>query len=357
MTLEFKLLITLHVSLRSSRTLKRMASTELTCQIRVVTPQDHNAAPGQPENSRIVDLRDYPVVNNEIRDQWATEIVRHVEAPTFHRAIRPWSFLAHLDGSVDRLEPLSAPEDNRMLAYPARLQIPPETISDLDQREQVMRTEKFAMASLIYEVDSKVKVFENLPDIEVQERFCNADFPDDAFKLPHSLIIASGWSEEFLDEMERQGISEYPHSAGLSKIITATAHNPNLFQRVVNDARAHPIRTTIQVAGAAVATVSLLAGPLLGLAGFTALGPAAGSAAAAWQSSIGAVQAGSLFAFFQGAAMGGAAMGVIQGVGMAGAAGAILAKMADVPGLVDTFRRVCRRVERPEGRNERAQDN
>jgi len=48
--------------------------------------------------------------------------------------------------------------------------------------------------------------------------------------------------------------------------------------------------------GLALSAVSFLAVPVLGAVGFTAAGPVAGSAAAAWQASIGAVEAGSLFA-------------------------------------------------------------
>ena len=58
--------------------------------------------------------------------------------------------------------------------------------------------------------------------------------------------------------------------------------------------------------------------PALGAAGFAATGPVAGSAAAAWQSSIGLVQAGSLFSWCQGAAMGGAAVNGIIACGTAG---------------------------------------
>lgn len=134
-----------------------------------------------------------------------------------------------------------------------------------------------------------------------------------------------------------------------------------ILQAINNHARAHPILTGIQVAGLGVCAISALAIPILGAAGFTAIGPAAGSAAAAWQSSIGVVQAGSVFAWCQSAAMGGATLGAIQGVGVggviaAGAAGATgaaingangkaLPKVADVPRLVETFKRVCRKAD------------
>lgn len=60
---------------------------------------------------------------------------------------------------------------------------------------------------------------------------------------------------------------------------------------------------------------SVLTVPVLGAAGFEALGPAAGTAAASWQASLGLVKAGSLFVWCQITAMGGAAVGGIQAVG------------------------------------------
>jgi hypothetical protein len=105
---------------------------------------------------------------------------------------------------------------------------------------------------------------------------------------------------------------------------------------MTNYAKAHPYRTGIQVVGITLSIVSGLAVPVLGWAGFTAAGPAAGSAAAAWQASIGSVQAGSLFAWCQSAAMGGAAL---NGVQAAGYAGAVLTRVQDVPGLLETFRK------------------
>lgn len=73
-------------------------------------------------------------------------------------------------------------------------------------------------------------------------------------------------------------------------------------------------------------TASLAAVPLLGAAGFAAAtGPVAGTAAAAWQSSIGVVQAGSLFAWCQSAAMGGAAVNGIIACGVTGGSVALAA--------------------------------
>lgn len=66
-------------------------------------------------------------------------------------------------------------------------------------------------------------------------------------------------------------------------------------------------------------TASVIALPALGLAGFAATGPVAGTAVTAWQSSIGIAQAGSLFAWCQSAAMGGGA--AVNGIIACGAVG------------------------------------
>lgn len=60
------------------------------------------------------------------------------------------------------------------------------------------------------------------------------------------------------------------------------------------------------------------------------MGPLAGSAAAAWQSSLGLAQAGSIFAWCQSAAMGGAAIGGIVGTGLAGGSIAVAATIEGV---------------------------
>ena len=117
------------------------------------------------------------------------------------------------------------------------------------------------------------------------------------------------------------------------------------FQDPINYAKAHPVLTGLQVVGATVSVLSFCAVPVLGAVGFTAAGPAAGSAAAAWQASMGVVKAGSIFSWCQSAAMGGRALGGIQAAGVAGTA---LARVGDLPELVETFRRGFRTPNRVE---------
>ena len=89
--------------------------------------------------------------------------------------------------------------------------------------------------------------------------------------------------------------------------------------------REHPTRVAGMVGGITIFSLACATPAILGAVGFSAIGPVAGSAAAAWQASMGSVAAGSLFPFLQSAAMGGAAMGVFTGIGAAGAAVAIAA--------------------------------
>ena len=99
--------------------------------------------------------------------------------------------------------------------------------------------------------------------------------------------------------------------------------------------KARLILTGVTALGLTVGATALLAIPILGAVGFAAAGLVAGSAAAGWQASIRAVQAGGLFAWCQSAAMGGAAVGGIQAAGVAD--------------IQETFRRVYRTPERARG--------
>ena len=87
---------------------------------------------------------------------------------------------------------------------------------------------------------------------------------------------------------------------------------------------------------------SFAAVPVLGILGFSAAGPVAGSIAAGYQSSIGLVQAGGVFAWCQSAAMGGAAVGGIVAGGAAGAGVMGAATLTAIPGVKERFMRVFR---------------
>ncbi|MCJ1256660.1 hypothetical protein MMC24_004484 [Lignoscripta atroalba] len=80
--------------------------------------------------------------------------------------------------------------------------------------------------------------------------------------------------------------------------------------RIGTYARAHPCLLAAQVIGTSTLLIFTTALPILG---FSVAGPAVGSVAAGWQSSIGAVSTGSLFAFLQSAGMAGRPPGCLLG--------------------------------------------
>lgn len=178
-----------------------MASTQLICRIRVNKANDCNGSTEQLEHSAVFDIKDCAEMGIQLRTQWAREVVNHFGV--IHNAIQPWDFLARLDGSV-KLLPVPASEGE---VYSARFQISPGTLRELDHHEKVKRVERFAMASLLYEILSGTKPFEKLTDDEVQHRFSNAVFSDDASFLSHFLIIYSGWSQEFSQELNKRDMS------------------------------------------------------------------------------------------------------------------------------------------------------
>jgi hypothetical protein len=57
------------------------------------------------------------------------------------------------------------------------------TLLQLGQEEKNKRSEMFALGSLLYEINSGKKPFEELSDDEVQRRFSNGDFPSDITSL------------------------------------------------------------------------------------------------------------------------------------------------------------------------------
>ena len=322
-----------------------MASAELICRVRVKTVEDYDDEGGQPREATILPLRDYPDVGTEIRTRWANEVINHFgETGEPHTSIRPWDFVAELDGSIESL-PMPGLEGDLIEGYPAPFQIPPSTLHGLDHEEKVRRAERFAMASLLYEIMTGRKPHEGLTDDEVQHRFINGDFPDDAAALPNVLFILSGWSAAFSQELTRRGIPDRRRFSRASDCFIVQPQDVTLFQAAKNYAKAHPVLTGLQVVGATVSVLSFVAVPVLGAVGFTAAGPAAGSAAAAWQASIGAVKAGSLFSWCQSAAMGGGALGGIQAAGVAGTA---LTRVGKLPELMETFRRGFRTQNRLE---------
>lgn len=202
-----------------------MAFSRQICRIRVALKEttdlnlDRIPRSGQAgeTTSRIVDIRDCPNVTDEARIQWAQGILEHLtqskESVDDARKnyVRPWDFLVTEDGSVVKLPPTDipippAPQQTVIgtHCYPSCFQIPPETLQGLSIQNQIERYEAFAIGSILYEVLSGRKPFEDLDTKEAQRRFQIGEFPEDARSLPLSILIYMCWSQEFAKFLDSQ---------------------------------------------------------------------------------------------------------------------------------------------------------
>lgn len=352
---------------------------ETTCRIRIKLQAVNNG----PEE--IVESHQVSEIAKEIRKKWIDGLRKFINSGTNKQQIRPIDFILEPDGSVESInEELaetcvsSIDSSTNPKAYPSRYRIPPETIKDLGNEGKVRRAELFALGSLIYEIYQGERLFEGLDDIEIQRKFRNVEFPN-VTHMEQGPIILSCWSVEFARELLKlMGwfllllLSRWETPLPLPPLplyqvftnLQNTFHfkNParqppgSIFHKVLQKAnkyvKAHPYIFALQATGAAVTATSLAAPLIIGAAGFGALGPIAGSSAAAWQASMGVVEAGSLFAWCQSAAMGGAA---VNGIIATGATAAGVASTATVAGafagnpkattqdLMEIFILVCRR--------------
>ena len=171
--------------------------------------EDNDDNNEKTQEAVMIPLRNCPDIGIEVRTRWATELMKHFgQTRKPQTSIRPWNFVAKLDGSVECLK-MPALTSGLCEGYPARFQIPSNTLHGLNHEEKVRRANMFAMASLLYEIMSGREPFEGLTDDEVQHHFMSGDFPDDAAALPNSPFILSGWSEEFSQELTRRGLPDY----------------------------------------------------------------------------------------------------------------------------------------------------
>lgn len=286
-----------------------------------------------------INLYDFATTTADIRQQWVKHIIRDLQPSHGDlQAIRAYKIVLDTNGAADvHTEPTLPVEEHRYV-YPVRFWLPRVTVKDRPLEEQVGRAEMFALGSLLYHIYSGHKPFHNLPDQFVEACFANAKFPDDTLDLDQWPMILSCWSLEFARDLHAT-IPRKSHfflpdlktgRPAKHELIYIQA-NANLGDRLLNHVKAHPYLSALQASGALLGAASLGAPLILGVAGFGALGPVAGSVAAGWQSSMGLVQAGSFFAWCQSAAMGGAAA---SGIVAAGAVGAGVAAGATVAGFV-----------------------
>ena len=159
----------------------------------------------------------------------------------------------------------------------------------------------------------------------------------DAFTLLHGVKAEANKNASDLEKVVRAMLQQRTNramidNAHLSHVLSCLRYKnrlaqllKNLTNFVANYVREHPGETAI----ALLSILSISIVPIiLPAIGFSAIGPVAQSLAAAWQSAIGIVAAGTPFSFLQSAAMGGPAASVFLVAGVAGLAGLAIKKAA-----------------------------
>jgi hypothetical protein len=156
---------------KTTKTAASMITEEVTCRVLVIKPYGNDDDVSLAEKSARVCLKDCLNTAIETRLLWARAIAKEFSACSKrYDSIRPWEFILNLDGTVDCLAvPPSKSHHDKV--YPARFRIPPNTLLRLGQEEKNKRSEMFALGSLLYEINSGNKPFEELSDDEVQLRF------------------------------------------------------------------------------------------------------------------------------------------------------------------------------------------
>ena len=288
---------------------------------------------------------------NILNLQWATSVQKlffsDQELPNRNH-VRDFDISLNMNGSAENYFQNRPECSTSATIYPARYQLP-DAISDRlgSNEERIARAELFALGSILYEITTCHRLFHELDDDVNKERKIQrliriGSFPGDLWKSPIAPRILVCFCPEFLPEMlslrKKGTLFIFDHfslpkrhssllyfvpfkqfSTQLRYYVCLTSLSILILVGIKNYIKKHPYRFGLQALGGVVTIASIAVVPILGAVGFTALGPVAGSAAAAWQSSIGLVEAGSFFALCQSIAMGGAAIGGIVGAGLGGA--------------------------------------
>ncbi|KAH8707529.1 hypothetical protein GQ44DRAFT_830966 [Phaeosphaeriaceae sp. PMI808] len=157
----------------------------------------------------------------------------------------------------------------------------------------------------------------------------------EAYNQAHQYISEVDW--DTLSQEVRAWIGSLAKELGIAVSVATTnvfcIAKPHIPEEVAQWIVEHPGQTTfIIIAGAVFFAPFLITVPVLSSLGFATNGVAAGSAAAAIQSMIGPVKAGSIFSLLQSAAAGGSGLAVVNGIVSTSAGvgiGAVAATCAD----------------------------
>ncbi|KAE9370931.1 hypothetical protein N431DRAFT_485032 [Stipitochalara longipes BDJ] len=230
---------------------------------------------------QVLELDDYHEIAHETRD------ARNVSP-----VLKADDSMENLANNVSQI----STREDQLRDYPGRYSIPKAIIDRIDLMEDKIKP-----------------IFPDLghdEEEEIQKRYVEGLFQEDLWYLDNSMRILACWSPGFGKEVAEE-VESRPHE--------------NLRETLGIYIQKYPVRFGFQVLGGVTSIASIVALPVLGVLGFGAAGPIAGSVAAGWQSISGLVQVRTLFAWCQSATMSGAALSGILVTGLSGAGIAVAA--------------------------------
>jgi hypothetical protein len=158
----------------------------------------------------------------ETRLQWANETILKFRGLSdvhhhHHHDIRPWDLVLNLNGSVENVAKfppeLMVPEclpptESQLQEYPSRYRLPTPISNQISSKlELTRRTENFALGSLLYELISSKRPFQDdEDDRQIQSKYIKGEFPEDVWGLPLATIILSCWCERYAKEDIKSGM-------------------------------------------------------------------------------------------------------------------------------------------------------
>ncbi|KAK6343473.1 hypothetical protein TWF730_011062 [Orbilia blumenaviensis] len=271
-------------------------------------------------------IKDYDKISIRNRKIYVNKIVTIMsQRDGTHQEPIPLVFRVQASGDVvldappttsgsDGVEKVSPEAIDEKLArqYEPHFWIPDSCLHGIPDQEKAFRREFFAVGCLIYQILKGEMVWQGFLGSQAQDLFEKGVYPADMKELSHWRVILSYWSWEYVAEVNRQ----------------------------LRIKKALGVATKVALGGVAVggtvALAAILSPLILPAVGFGSAGVGAGSIAAGWQSAIGLVEAGSIFALCQSAGAGGAAgaaaitAAALGGTGTVVAAGAVASATAGI---------------------------
>ncbi|KAK6507618.1 hypothetical protein TWF481_006044 [Arthrobotrys musiformis] len=258
--------------------------------------------------------KDYDKIPLETRQGYVNKIIDIMsQRSSMDEQPRPLIFQVQESGDIildipsnSEVEDEKKPVDETSLGqYDPHFWIPESCLEGISDQEKAFRREFFAVGCLIYQILKGQTVWQGFLDTQAQTLFEKGAYPFDVRDLSHWKFILPYWSWEYAAEINRQLKIKQAMKVAKTVAIGGIA------------------------AGGAIALTAILSPLILPALGFGSAGVGAGSVAAGWQSAIGIVEAGSLFALCQSAGAGGAAgaaaitAAALGGTGTVVAAGAV----------------------------------